>query len=82
MMMWPAARSKPPIPAIWASQDTFYVGTLKGVGRVYQQTYIDTYCKVAHAKLYTTKTPITAADLLNDGCCRSTRNTIFQYCVS
>ncbi len=42
------------------------MGTLKGVGRVYQQTYIDTYCKVAHAKLYTTKTPITAADLLND----------------
>ena len=53
-------------PGYPGSQDTFYVGTLKGVGRVYQQTYIDTYCKVAHAKLYTTKTPITAADLLND----------------
>ena len=48
------------------SQDTFYVGTLKGVGRICQQTYVDTYCKVAHAKLYTTKTPITAADMLND----------------
>lgn len=48
------------------SQDTFYVGTLKGVGRVYQQTYVDTNCKVAHAKLYTIKTPITAADLLSD----------------
>ena len=48
------------------SQDTFYVGTLKGVGRVYQQTYVDKYSKVAHAKLYTTKTPITAADMLND----------------
>ncbi len=53
-------------PGYLGSQDTFYVGTLKGVGRVYQQTYVDTYCKVAHAKLYTTKTPITAADLLND----------------
>ena len=53
-------------PGYLGSQDTFYVGTLKGVGRVYQQTYIDTYCKVAHAKLYTTKTPITAADILND----------------
>ena len=42
------------------------MGTLKGVGRVYQQTYIDTYAKVAQAKLYTTKTPITAADMLND----------------
>jgi len=53
-------------PGYLGSQDTFYVGTLKGVGRVYQQTYVDTYCKVAHAKLYTTKTPITAADLLNE----------------
>ena len=48
------------------SQDTFYVGTLKGVGRVCQQTVMDTYSKVAFAKLYTTKTPITAADALND----------------
>jgi hypothetical protein len=48
------------------SQDTFSVGTLKGIGRVYQQTYIDTYCKVAQVNLYTAKTPITAADLFND----------------
>ncbi len=53
-------------PGYLGSQDTFYVGTLKGVGRVYQQTYVDTYSKVAQAKLYTTETPITAADLLND----------------
>jgi transposase InsO family protein len=53
-------------PGYLGSQDTFYVGTFKGVGRVYQQTYVDTYSKVAFAKLYTTKTPITAADLLND----------------
>lgn len=53
-------------PGYLGSQDTFYVGTLKGVGRVYQQTYVDTYCKVAHCKLYTSKTPITAADLLNE----------------
>ena len=44
----------------------FYVGTLKGVGRIYQQTFIDTYTKVGFAKLYDTKTAITAADLLND----------------
>jgi transposase InsO family protein len=36
------------------------------VGRIYQQTFIDTYSKVVHCKLYTTKTPITAADVLND----------------
>src|SRR5215470_1790786 len=53
-------------PGYCGAQDTFYVGTLKGVGRIYQQTFIDTYSKVAFAKLYTEKTPITAADLLND----------------
>ena len=53
-------------PGYLGSQDTFYVGTMKGVGRIYQQTYVDTYSKVAHAKLYSTKTPITSADLLND----------------
>ena len=53
-------------PGYLGSQDTFYVGNLKGVGRIYQQTFIDTYSKVAFAKLYTTKTPITAADILND----------------
>ena len=45
---------------------TTSVGTLKGVGRIYQQTFIDTYSKVAFAKLYDRKTPITAADTLND----------------
>lgn len=53
-------------PGYLCSQDTFYVGNLKGVGRIYQQTFVDTYSKVAFAKLYTTKTPITAADILND----------------
>lgn len=42
------------------------MGSLKGVGRIYQQTFVDTYSKVAHCKLYVTKTPITAADLLNN----------------
>ncbi len=53
-------------PGYCGGQDTFYVGTLKGVGRVYQQTFIDTYSKVAFAKVYDRKTPLTAADLLND----------------
>jgi hypothetical protein len=53
-------------PGYCGAQDTFYVGTLKGVGRIYQQTFIDTYAKVSFAKLYDRKTPITAADLLND----------------
>jgi transposase InsO family protein len=53
-------------PGYLGSQDTFYVGNMKGVGRIYQQTFVDTYAKVAFAKLYTTKMPIAAADLLND----------------
>jgi transposase InsO family protein len=53
-------------PGYLGSQDTYYVGNIKGVGRIYQQTFIDTYSRVAMAKLYTDKTPVTAADTLND----------------
>lgn len=53
-------------PGYLGSQGTVYVGNLKGVGRIYQQTFVDTYSKVAFAKLYTSKTPITSADILND----------------
>ena len=73
------ARSRATIPVIWGEADrkassgrfsrrtdTYYVGTMKGVGRIYQQTFVDTYARVAICKLYTEKTAITAADLLND----------------
>lgn len=53
-------------PGYLGSQDTYYVGTMKGVGRIYQQTFVDTYSRVAFAKLYAEKTAITAADMLND----------------
>jgi transposase InsO family protein len=53
-------------PGFCGAQDTFYVGTMKGVGRIYQLTFIDTYAKLVFAKLYDRKTPITTADLLND----------------
>ena len=53
-------------PGYLVSQDTYYVGTIKGVGRIYQQTVIDTYSRVAFAKLYTSKHAITSADVLND----------------
>lgn len=53
-------------PGYLVSQDTFYVGTIKGVGRIYQQTVVDTYSKVSFAKLYQMKTAICAADILND----------------
>jgi transposase InsO family protein len=53
-------------PGYLVAQDTYYVGTIKGVGRIYQQTVIDTYSRAAFAKLYTTKHAITSADILND----------------
>lgn len=53
-------------PGYLGSQDTYFVGTVKGVGRIYQQTFVDCYAKIAICKLYTMKTALTAADLLND----------------
>jgi hypothetical protein len=53
-------------PGYCGAQDTFYIGNMKGVGRIYQQTFVDTYSKITFAKLYDRKTPITAAEILND----------------
>ena len=53
-------------PGYLGAQDTYYVGNIKGVGRIYQQTFIDTYTRVAFAKVYDRKNAIAAADLLND----------------
>jgi len=53
-------------PGYLGAQDTFYVGTLEGVGRIYQQTFIDTYTRVTFAKLYDRKHALVAADMLND----------------
>ncbi|BBI16825.1 Transposase [Neochlamydia sp. S13] len=51
-------------PGYLLSPDTYYVGTIKGVGRIYQQTVIDTYSKVAFVKLYDRKNALVAADML------------------
>ncbi len=53
-------------PGYLGAQDTYYVGTIKSIGRIYQQTFIDTYSKVAFAKLYDRKNALVAADMLND----------------
>src|SRR6201994_4946054 len=53
-------------PGYLGAQDTYYVGTIKSIGRIYQQTFIDTYTKVAFAKLYDRKNALVAADMLND----------------
>ena len=66
-------------PGYCGAQDTFYVGNMKGVGRIYQQTFIDTYTKVVFAKLYDRKTPITAAEMLNDRVLPFLRGA--RYCI-
>lgn len=53
-------------PGYLGAQDTYYVGNIKGVGHIYQQTFIDTYSKVAFCKLYDRKNALVAADALND----------------
>lgn len=53
-------------PGYLGAQDTFYVGNMKGVGRIYQQTFIDTYSKVVQIKLYDRKNALVSADILND----------------
>jgi transposase InsO family protein len=53
-------------PGELLNQDTFYWGTLKGVGKVYVQVVVDVFCSLAFAKVYTSKMPITACDLLYD----------------
>lgn len=53
-------------PGYLGAQDTYYVGSTKGVGRIYQQTFIDTYSRVAFAKVHDRRNALVAADLLND----------------
>jgi transposase InsO family protein len=53
-------------PGYLGAQDTYYVGYIKGVGKIYQQTFIDTYTRVAFAKVYDRKNALVAADMLND----------------
>jgi hypothetical protein len=62
----PEAHIESPRPGFLLGQDTYFVGTIKGVGRIYQQTVVDTNCSYAFAKLYLSKVPMTAVDILND----------------
>jgi len=53
-------------PGQLLSQDTFFVGTLKGVGRVYMHTVIDTYGSFAFGFLHTTKQPEAAVAVVHN----------------
>lgn len=69
-------------PGFLGAQDTYLVGKIKGVGTIYQQTFIDTYSRVAIVKLYTEKTAITAADTLNERVIPFLKSKEFLFYVS
>ena len=62
----PEQHIEAPAPGYLGCQDTYFVGTLKGVGRIYAQAFVDAHCSWAQAKLYLSKIPMTAVDLLHD----------------
>jgi transposase InsO family protein len=62
----PEQHIEAPAPGYLGCQDTYFVGTLKGVGRIYAQAFVDADCSWAQAKLYLSKIPMTAVDLLHD----------------
>lgn len=51
-------------PGYLVAVDTYYIGTLKGIGRIYQMTAIDTFSNYAWAKIYTAKSARSACDFL------------------
>lgn len=66
-------------PGYLGAQDTYYVGSIKSVGRIYQQTFLDTYTKVAFAKLYDRKNALVAARTCSmTACYRSSRSRKFR----
>jgi hypothetical protein len=62
----PEQHIESPRPGYLLCQDTYFVGTIQGVGNIYMQTVIDAHYSHVFAKLYLSKAPITAADILND----------------
>jgi hypothetical protein len=68
-------------PGYCGAQDTFYVGNLKGVGRVYQQTFIDTYAKVGFAKLYDARRRSQRRICSMTGSYRSSTSTMSSCCA-
>jgi hypothetical protein len=68
-------------PGCCGAQDTFYVGNLKGVGRVYQQTSSTPTPRLAFAELYDCKTRSRWRICSTTGCCRSSRSTMSSSCA-
>jgi transposase InsO family protein len=53
-------------PGELVAVDTFFVGTLKGIGRIYLQTVLDCYSRYAWARFYPNKLPLTAVQIMNN----------------
>ena len=62
----PEQHIEAPHPGHLLCQDTYFVGTIKGVGKIYQQTVLDANSSHVFAKRYLSKVPMTAVDVLND----------------
>lgn len=62
----PEQHIEAPHPGHLLCQDTYFVGTIKGLGKIYQQTVIDANSSHIFAKRYLSKVPMTAVDVLND----------------
>src|SRR5262249_37979420 len=62
----PAQHIEAPHPGFLLCQDTYFVGTIKGVGKIYLQSVIDANCSLGFGKLYLSKVPMTAVDVLHD----------------
>lgn len=62
----PEGHVEAPNPGFLLCQDTFFVGTIKGVGKIDMQSVVDAHCSLGFAKLHLSKVPMTAADVLHD----------------
>jgi len=62
----PEQHVEAPVPGYLLCQDTYFVGTIKGVGKIYMQSVVDANCSLGFAKLYLSKVPMTAVDILDD----------------
>ena len=69
-----SATPRPHIAGILMAVDTFFVGTLKGVEKIYLQTAIDCHSRYAWARLYQ-HLPVTAVHLMNNDVSRPSRPT-------
>ena len=69
-------------PGYCGAQDTFYVGNLKGVGRVYQQTFIDTYARSPAPSFMIARRRSRQPICSMTECCRYSRNTMSSFSAS